>query len=58
MSLLLLNAVLRLGTLPAWLCFGLLGVSRVEGVVWGGMGVLYALIRGERRPDLKAAAHR
>ena len=55
-SLLLLNAVLRLGTLPAWLCFGLLGVSRVEGVVWGGMGVLYALIRGERRPDLKAAA--
>lgn len=55
-SLLLLGAVLGLGSPAGWLCFGLLGITRVEGVVWGALGVLYALSRGERRPDARAAA--
>lgn len=55
-SLLLMIAVLHLGSRAAWISFGLLGLARVEGVVWGGLGVLYALAQGKRKPDLRAAA--
>ena len=55
-SLLLLTAILRLGTRSSWLCFGLLGVTRVEGLVWGGLGLLHALLRRRWRPDARAAA--
>lgn len=55
-ALLLLLGVLGLGQRWGWLCFGLLGVARVEGVVWGALAALHAWRRGARRPDPTAAA--
>ncbi len=49
-TLLLVLGVLRLGSLQSWLCFGLLGVARVEGVVWGALAVLRVALVERRLP--------
>lgn len=51
-SLLLLIAVLGLGTTPSWVAFGLLGVTRVEGVAYGAVGLVHAVF-ARRWPTLR-----
>ncbi len=55
-ALLLVVAVTRLGQRSSWLAFGLLGVARVEGVLWGGLGLLHAALVERRLPRPRALA--
>lgn len=52
-SLLLVVAVTSLGTGRGWLAFGLLGVTRVEGVAYGLVAVAHALVAERRLPTAR-----
>lgn len=53
-TLLLVVGVLWIGRIPSWVAFGLLGISRVEGVAWGALGLLHAVLTTRRLPSARA----